>query len=237
MEKQIKSKKRVADHGEVFTAEREVNAMLDLVKHETERVDSTFLEPACGNGNFLAEIIRRKLAVVDTIGKNKPGVWESESVKAMMSIYGVDILPDNVEECRERLFQIWDEAYTKTCKKECSDTCRETVRFILRRNILCGDALTMKANDGQPIIFSEWSWVGGGRVKRRDFRLDVLMMEHNDPNSYDNNNMQYSMFDDEASGAANWMIDPLTGQPTPAPLAEYPMTHYTRLQEADNDGT
>ncbi len=236
VEKQIKSKKRVADHGEVFTAEREVNAMLDLVKQETERIDSTFLEPACGNGNFLAEIIRRKLAVVDTVGKNKPGVWQQESVKAMMSIYGVDILQDNVDECRERLFQIWDEAYTKACKKACNDQCRETVRFILRRNILCGDALTMRESNGQPIIFSEWSWVGSGRVKRRDFRLDVLMMENKDPNSYDTNDMHYSLFAEEAEDEASWMVDPLTGQPTPAPIAEYPVTHYTRIQEAESDG-
>ena len=68
---QTKSKQRVADHGEVFTSEREVNAMLDLVKHETERIDSRFLEPACGNGNFLAEILRRKLNVVKRrYGKN-----------------------------------------------------------------------------------------------------------------------------------------------------------------------
>ena len=84
---QIKSKRRVADHGEVFTAEREVNAMLDLVKQETERIDSTFLEPACGNGNFLAAILKRKLAVVDIIGKGKPGIWESESIKALMRVF------------------------------------------------------------------------------------------------------------------------------------------------------
>ena len=110
MEKQVKSKKRVADHGEVFTAEREVNAMLDLVKHETERIESTFLEPACGNGNFLAEILRRKLAVVDQY-KRFPSDWERYSVVAMMSIYGVDILSDNVAECRERLYGIWETAY------------------------------------------------------------------------------------------------------------------------------
>ena len=63
--KQVKSKKRVTDHGEVFTAASEVNAMLDLVKHETERIDSRFLEPACGNGNFLIEILKRKLHIVE----------------------------------------------------------------------------------------------------------------------------------------------------------------------------
>lgn len=230
---QIKSKRRVADHGEVFTAEREVNAMLDLVKQETERIDSTFLEPACGNGNFLAAILKRKLAIVGIIGKGKPGIWESESIKALMSVYGVDLLPDNVEECQLRLYDIWNDAYSKACKKECNDICRDTAMFVLKRNILCGDALTLKDSEGKAIIFSEWSWVGNGRVKRRDFRLDVLMMENEDPNSYDDNNMQLSLFADEATGSENWMVDPLTGQSTPAPIAEYPLMHYTRLQEAE----
>lgn len=235
--KQIKSKRRVTDHGEVFTAEREVNAMLDLVKQETGRIDSTFLEPACGNGNFLAAILRRKLAVVDIIGKGKPGIWESESIKALMSVYGVDLLPDNVEECQLRLYDIWNEAYSKACKKECSDQCRNTATFVLKRNILCGDALTLKDSEGKPIIFSEWSWIGSGRVKRRDFRLDVLMMENKDPNSYEDNNMQLSLFAEEATGSENWMVDPLTGQSTPAPIAEYPLIHYSRLQEAGLYGT
>ena len=230
MEKQVKSKKRVADHGEVFTAEREVNAMLDLVKHETERIESTFLEPACGNGNFLAEILRRKLAVVD-LYKRFPSDWERYSVVAMMSIYGVDILPDNVAECRERLYGIWERAYKKVCKKECRDECREAVRYILSRNILCGDALSLKAADGKPIIFSEWSMVGKRSVKRRDFRLDVLMNEHDDPNAYDDNDRQSAMFGDDVSDTVNWMTDPLTGKPTPAPIAEYELIDYWRVQE------
>lgn len=228
--KQVKSKQRVADHGEVFTAEREVNAMLDLVKQETERIDSTFLEPACGNGNFLAEILRRKLAVVDQY-KRFPADWEKYSVVAVMSIYGVDLLPDNVEECRERLYGIWEKAYKAVCKKECTEDCKAAVRFILQRNILCGDALTLKAADGQPIIFSEWSMVGKATVKRRDFRLDVLMNEHDDPNAYEDNNMQLSLFGEDATGFDNWMTDPLTGQPTPAPIAEFEPIYYWRVQE------
>ena len=229
MEKQVKSKQRVADHGEVFTAEREVNAMLDLVKGETERIDSTFLEPACGNGNFLVEILRRKLAVVDKQYKHYPADWEKYSVLAMMSIYGVDILADNVEECRARLYGIWEDAYRAACKKECSDECREAVRFVLRRNILCGDALNLTQADGTPIIFSEWSMIGGGKVKRRDFRLDVLMNENTDPSNYESN--QLSLFDDDPNGAVHWMIDPDTGKSTPAPIAEYPSVFYRRIQE------
>ena len=108
---QVKSKKRVTDHGEVFTAEREVNAMLDLVKQETERIDSRFLEPACGDGNFLSEILRRKLTVVERNYKRNTHDYEKYSILALMSIYGVDIMLDNVIECRARLLEIWKEKY------------------------------------------------------------------------------------------------------------------------------
>ena len=147
MTKQIKSKERVADHGEVFTAEREVNAMLDLVKQETERIDSRFLEPACGDGNFLAEILRRKLEIVKKKYKRSKLDYEKNSVLAVASIYGVDILIDNVETCRERMFQIWDKEYKINCKKECNEDTRNSVRFILKKNIVLGNALTLMCVD------------------------------------------------------------------------------------------
>lgn len=236
MAKQVKSKQRVADHGEVFTAEREVNAMLDLVKQETERIDSRFLEPACGDGNFLAEILRRKMAVVKNNYRRSPVDYEKYAVIAVTSIYGIDILQDNVEACRERLFDIWNKEYTTNCKKEANDECRETVRFILSRNILCGNALTLKQVDSQgqdteqPIIFSEWSVVLGSTVKRRDFRLDVLMRENEDANQYDT---QLSLFSDDTSGFDNWEIDPITNQTIPKPIREYPPTDYRRLKSYD----
>ena len=114
---QTKSKKRVRDHGEVFTAEREVKAMCDLVKDETERIDSRFLEPACGNGNFLAEILTRKLATVKKLYKSNAYDYERYAVLAATSIYGVEILADNAAECRERLFELWDKEYSGVCKK------------------------------------------------------------------------------------------------------------------------
>lgn len=236
MTKQVKSKQRVADHGEVFTAEREVNAMLDLVKQETERIDSRFLEPACGDGNFLAEILRRKLAVVKANYRRNPADYEKYAVIAVTSIYGIDLLQDNVDSCRERLFSIWNEEYTANCKKEANDECRETVRFILSRNILCGNALTLKQVDSQgqdteqPIIFSEWSVVLGSTVKRRDFRLDVLMRENEDANQYDT---QLSLFSDDTSGFDNWEVDPITHKPIPKPIKEYPPTDYRRLKSYD----
>ena len=141
MSDQVKSKQRVTDHGEVFTAEREVNAMLDLVKQETERIDSRFLEPACGDGNFLAEILRRKLAVVKRKYKKSPLDYEKNAVLAATSIYGVDILQDNVEACRQRMFEIWDNEYQAVLKNEVNEDCRAAVRFIFSRNIVCGNAL------------------------------------------------------------------------------------------------
>ena len=97
MSGQVKSRQRVVDHGEVFTAEREVNAMLDLVKAETERIESRFLEPACGNGNFIAEVLRRKLVVVSSRYRRSPAEYQRYAFVALSSVYGVDILEDNVE--------------------------------------------------------------------------------------------------------------------------------------------
>lgn len=220
MEKpQTKSKKRVADHGEVFTAEREVNAMLDLVKQETERIDSRFLEPACGDGNFLAEILRRKLAVVKSrYGKN-PDDWERYAVIAVTSIYGVELLPDNTEECRRRMFAIFDKEYIANCRKTANEDTREAVRHILRHNILCGDALTMKDANGEPIIFAEWSAVNGCLLKRRDFKLSQMLEENTI-------NLQLDLFGD----AGNYTEDE-TGATVLLPIREFPPIHYRRVQQ------
>lgn len=235
MEKQIKSKKRVVDHGEVFTAEREVNAMLDLVQQETERIDSRFLEPACGDGNFLAEILRRKLAVVRRKYRKSPYDYERNAVLAVTSIYGVDLMLDNVLVCRDRLFGIWDKEYTAVCKKESSDQAREAVRLILDKNIICGNALTMMCvdehqNDTEEfIVFPEWSFpFNDARIQRRDFRLDVLLKENEDESNYDT---QFNMFGDDAMGLEQWMIDPITNETVPKPIQVHPIIPYRRLSE------
>jgi len=232
---QTKSKKRVADHGEVFTAEREVNAMLDLVKGEAERIDSRFLEPACGNGNFLAAILRRKLQTVAARYKKDAAGFERYAVLAVTSLYGVELLQDNVTECRARLFAIFDAEYTKHCQTHNDDT-RAAVRHILARNILCGDALTLKASNGGPIVFAEWSPLNGSLLKRRDFRLDQLLRDKemavprplfDDLDSYtgvDWQGVQPSLFDEpapytkDASGA--WVLNP---------VREFPPVHYREV--------
>ncbi len=182
MARQVKSKKRVADYGEVFTAEREVEAMCDLVKQETERIDSRFLEPACGDGNFLSVILQRKLKIVTKKYKRSAYDWERNSLLALGSMYGVDIMLDNVLACRERLFEIWNKEYKKVCKKECNDETREAARFILRLNIVCGNALTLLCCDDKgnelnvPIIFSEWTFpFNDARMQRKDYTFAELL--------------------------------------------------------------
>lgn len=183
-EKQIKTKKRVVDHGEVYTSKREVNAMLDLVKHETERIDSVFLEPACGSGNFLAEILRRKLIVVKKRYSKRKKEYEKNSLIAIYSIYGVDILLDNILECRNRLFNIFNKEYKDIFNENMNTEFRKTVKFILDRNILLGDALTMKALDGNPIIFSQWSFMVGDYIKRNDYKFEELIREKDEQTNF-----------------------------------------------------
>jgi len=179
MEEQVKSKQRVADHGEVLTGKREVNAMLDLVASETGRIDSRFLEPACGTGNFLSEILERKLRVVEErYGKGQLD-YERYAILAVSSIYGIDILEDNIQQCRQRLFGIFDLDYLRLFKSKTNDNCRESARYILERNIIHGDALSLKTvgDNPKPIVFSEWSLVNGSMLKRRDFTFHGLL-EH-----------------------------------------------------------
>jgi hypothetical protein len=177
MEEQVISKKRVLNHGEVLTGEREINAMLDLVKHETERIDSRFLEPACGTGNFLAAILERKLMVVERRYRNSQHDFERYAILAVSSIYGIEILHDNVEKCRQRLSGVFDAVYTRLYKHKTTDRCREAIRFILDRNIIHGDALLLQTvgDRPKPIVFSEWSLVNGSMLKRRDFTFHGLL--------------------------------------------------------------
>lgn len=229
---QIKSKKRVAEHGEVFTAEREVKAMCDLVAQECDRIDSRFLEPACGDGNFLAEILARKLTTVKKLYKSNPYDFERYSVLAITSLYGVDILADNVAECRVRLFKLWDKEYKSVCKKAVSDETREAVKYILSKNILCGNALTLMCVDENqndldtPIIFPEWSLMLGTKLKRRDFRLDVMLKANDKPK-----NKQLSLLDVPEDIRKYLSINPATKEYMAEPICEYPPVHYRKVQE------
>ncbi len=166
----VKSKQRVVDHGEVFTPPWMVEAMLDLVKAESERIDARFLEPACGSGNFIARILMRKLAAVELKYGKSDFERRHYALLALMCIYGIELLADNVAECRENALEIFVE-YTQTSDED--ELCLAAMH-VLKTNILHGDALTMRAHDGQPIAFAEWGYLGKGKFQRRDFRLDVL---------------------------------------------------------------
>lgn len=211
-QKQVISKTRVTEHGEVFTAQREVNDMLDLVKQETQRIDSRFLEPACGTGNFLFEILHRKLNVIEKErGYHKNQLdYERYGVLAISSIYGIDKQNDNVQECRRRLFDLFNENYTRLFKAHAREKCRTTVRFILERNILHCDALTYKtvSDKAEPLVFSEWSLVNGSMMKRRDFIFSFLVEKKH----------QLILFSDENEEA---YLD--------LPVKEFPLTHFLEV--------
>ena len=222
MSVQVKSKERVQEHGEVFTNPREVNAMLDMVKEETERIESRFLEPACGDGNFLAEVLRRKLAVVAKRYRKSPLEYERYAFLAVSSLYGVDILSDNVEECHTRLFAIVEDEARRNPKTAVEQRFLEAVRYILEKNIVCGDALTLKSNDGEPITFSEWSLVSGDKVKRRDYLLSELLDGHVDEGE------TLSMFGARGD-IVDWEFDEETQAYLPSAIREYPLMNYWKV--------
>jgi hypothetical protein len=214
---QVVSKQRVSDHGEVFTSEREVNAMLDLVKHETERIDSRFLEPACGHGNFASEILQRKLNIVESkYGINQPD-FERYSIIAVSSIYGIDIIMDNVEDCRNRLYEIFNRRYSELYGDGCKSECFKSIRYILGKNIVWGDALTLRtvSDKKDPIVFSEWSAVNGSMIKRRDFTFHGLLQHEG--------MKELPLFSDLGEDVF-----------IPRPLKEYPLTHFLRLADVEN---
>lgn len=216
MEKQVISKQRVTDHGEVFTNKREVNAMLDLVKQETERIDSRFLEPACGTGNFLAEILERKLQVVESRYGKIQLEFERNAVLAVSSIYGIDILEDNVAECRNRLLEIFHNRYQAKFKSAVNPECTRSIQYILQRNIIWGNALDLMTvgNVPEQIVFSEWSPINGSMLKRRDFSFHGLL---------DHAKMkEMPLFSDLGE---NVFI--------PTPIRDFPVVHFLKVADAE----
>ena len=230
---QVKSRERVQEHGEVFTNEREVNAMLDMVKQETERIDSRFLEPACGDGNFLAEVLRRKLDVVDSRYRRSLPEWEKYAFVAVGSVYGVELLHDNTVACRNRLYGIVEELYARVARKSQNPAFLDAIGFVLERNVLNGNALSLKAVDedgndtDEPIIFSEWSIVMGDKVKRRDFRLDEMLEGNVDKGQ------TRSLFGADYSSAVDWEYDEETESFIPKPIREFPLTSFYEVMNVE----
>lgn len=166
----VKSKQRVADHGEVFTPPWMVDAMLDLVKDETERIDSRFLEPACGSGNFLVRIVQRKLAAVELKYGKSPFERQHHALLALMSVYGIELLTDNINECRANVLDV----FASYLQLQEADELYRAAAHVLAVNLVHGDALTMRTHAGQPIAFAEWGYLGKGKFMRRDFGFDNL---------------------------------------------------------------
>ncbi len=166
----IKSKRRVADHGEVFTPQWLVENMLDLVKSETERIDSRFLEPACGSGNFLVPVLQRKLAAVEAKFGKSDFERSHYALLAIMCTYGIEVLADNIAECRANMLELFAD-YLNLNE---TDELYLAASYVLSQNLVHGDALTLLADDGQPITFAEWGYLGKGKFQRRDFRFEAL---------------------------------------------------------------
>lgn len=213
MSEQVVSKKRVADHGEVYTSKRQVNDMLDLVKQETKRIDSRFLEPACGTGNFLVEILKRKLSIVDDKYHKNQIDFEKYAIIAVSSIYGIDILEDNVLTCRNRLYYLFEEKYREKYQLKVKKECFKTILFLLQKNIIHGNALDLKTVGGkrEPILFSEWSAIKNS-LKRRDYTYEELL-------THDEFELNALISDEGNRGFI------------PKPVKEYPLTHFLRISD------
>jgi hypothetical protein len=147
-----------------------VEEMLNLVKVESERIDSRFLEPACGSGNFLVEVLNRKLNTVESKFKKSAFDRNQQALFSLMCIYGIELLPDNVSECRENLLAIFDRYLATNGEGEYHDAAMK----VLTSNVIQGDALTLTDSSGEHIVFPEWGYLGMGKFQRRDFRFDVL---------------------------------------------------------------
>lgn len=256
-EKQVISRERVAQHGEVLTAKREVDAMLDLVKQETQRIDSRFLEPACGNGNFLIVILERKLAVIDRKltqqekklkkAEKRPGwkapFYEPDSLLALSSVYGIDILTDSVEAAKARLLAHYIEAYQQTVGFEPPRKVIGAARFILGKNILLGDAINTHENVSFPgvpgldqIIFTEWSRIGND-FKRREFRFDSLPLNGVEATLVTAPKQLDLFAEPKPQNPKHAVLKTDSGKEIlkPQPIREYPLVHYAELAQMSED--
>ena len=214
MARSVTNRQRVIDHGEVFTPPNLVNRMLDLVAHECERIDSRFLEPACGDGNFLAEVLRRKLLTVSNRNHQNRNKWERDAIHSLCSLYGIDLLEDNIAACRQRLMKVVSVAYADRFKSPLPDDVARASAYILSKNIVQGDALTFRTSGDNPIVFSEWSPVNSSMLKRRDFAYDHLLEHAHQSN--------LPLFSDLGKDVF-----------VPTPIGEHSPCHYLKVADAE----
>jgi hypothetical protein len=214
MARSVANRQRIIDHGEVFTPPGLVNEMLNLVAYECERIDSRFLEPACGDGNFLAEVLRRKLLSVDKKHARNREKWERDAILAVCSLYGIDLLADNIAACRERLLKVVSDAHTAQFKAPLPDAAIRAAAYILAKNIVQGDALTLRTTGDLPIVFPEWSPVNGALLKRRDFAYNHLLDHAHVANT--------PLFSDLGEDVF-----------VPTPVGEFAPCHYLKVPDAE----
>lgn len=210
----VKSRQRIIDHGEVFTSPALVNDMLDLVAHECERIDARFLEPACGDGNFLAEVLRRKLLAIDKRNALNRDKWERDAVLSVCSLYGIDLLADNIAACRTRLLDVVRTFHAARFAAPLPDEAARAAAYILSKNIVQGDALTLRTSGDRPIVFPEWSPVNGSMLKRRDFAYDHLLDHAHMSN--------LALFSDLGKDVF-----------VPTPVGEFSPCHYLKVPDAE----
>jgi len=174
-DKQIKTRDRVAKFGEVNTAKKEIYEMLNLVDNETQRFDSRFLEPACGDGNFLITVLKKKLEILSIKFKKNQYEYERNGFVIIGSLYGIDILEDNIKATRKRIYENFFKFYSNLFSKNLNHNFLTSINFVIEKNIIHGDAITLKqANSNDPIVFSEWGLINN-KVKRRDFTMNDLL--------------------------------------------------------------
>jgi hypothetical protein len=217
----VKSRQRIIDYGEVFTPPGLVRDMLDLVQSECERIESRFLEPACGTGNFLTEVLRRKLLTVYKNNARAPHRWERDAILSVCSVYGIDLLADNIEVCRDRLLAVLTGAYEVRFKEPFPEPALRASIYILSKNVLQGDALTLLTDKGKPIVFSEWSPVNGTLVKRKDFVYQHLL-EHAENSSFQTAPLFSELGEDVYF---------------PKPVRNYPPCHYLKIPDVEDPST
>jgi hypothetical protein len=212
-----KSKQRIRDHGEVFTPDFIVDDMLDLVYNETQRIESRFLEPACGDGNFLMKILERKLNVVEKAYKKNQFDFEKYSLLTVSSIYGVELLEDNIKKARVRLYEYFQARYIELYKKKVNYEYLKNINYLLSKNIIHGNALTLRDPLDKPIVFSEWSLANGKKVKRRDFHFsDLANFDQNIPSLFSSQ---------EISDSGQVVFSPI-------PVREYPLINFIEIYKA-----
>jgi hypothetical protein len=222
MAQSINNRQRVIDHGEVFTPRGLVNGMLDLVAQECQRVDSRFLEPACGTGNFLAEVLRRRLALIDRRYKPQT-VWEPNALLGLACLYGIELLHDNVKNCRQRLHMLFADHYRARFRNQAKSQFLAAARYVVDCNIVQGDALRM-ITDGEgvhpagPLVFTEWSLLPGGKFKRRRYEYRDLQQPTRDVAS--------ALFVQPKPPVTNEEGKPVY---VPCKIADWPAIHYLKL--------